>query len=96
MRGAIRTHCLDVRFLEAYGRLLDQLGDRTEAGKFLFLSGVRGPDVDPAIALVLARHAKAPLRHLVSWLALFWGQLFSFFWSLAMFIGLGQMVRWIL
>ena len=36
---------------------LDQLGDRLEAGKFLFLSGMRKPDYAAPIALFLERYA---------------------------------------
>jgi hypothetical protein len=34
------------------------MGDMVEAGKYLFLSGQRGPAVDPAISLFLKRHAR--------------------------------------
>ena len=64
--GAVRSFSLDVRLLEAYGRLLDRLGDRVEAGKYVFLSGVRGPDVDEAIQLFISRHGKGHLNNLVA------------------------------
>lgn len=64
LRGAIRTHPTEVRILEAYGVLLDCLGDRVEAGKYLFLSGRRGTDVEEAIALFISRHGKGHLSNL--------------------------------
>jgi len=66
LQGAMRSYPADVRVLEAYGRLLDRLGDRVQAGKFLFLSGVRGPDVDEAIALFISRHGKGHLNSLTA------------------------------
>ena len=64
--GAVRTHPTDLRILESYGRLLDRLGDRVEAGKYLFLSGKRGPDVDEAIALFVTRHGRGHLSNLLA------------------------------
>jgi hypothetical protein len=66
LEGSIRSHATDVRVLERYGRLLDRLGDRVQAGKYLFLSGVRGPDVDEAIALFISRHGKGHLNNLTA------------------------------
>lgn len=57
----MRTHPTDPELLAAYGELLDRLGDRVEAGKYLFLSGRRGDPYDETIELFLARHAKASL-----------------------------------
>lgn len=58
LRGALRTHHGNPVILERYGRLLDKLGDRLEAGKYLFLSGAEGPDVDEAVTLFLERHGR--------------------------------------
>jgi hypothetical protein len=66
LQGAIRQNATDPVVLERYGRLLDRLGDRVEAGKYLFLSGVRGPEVDPAISLFLTRHGRGHLNDLVA------------------------------
>ena len=66
LQGAIRTHPTDPAILEAYGRTLAGLGDMVEAGKYLFLSGRRGPDADPAIEIFLSRHARGSLRNLVA------------------------------
>lgn len=66
LQGAIRTHATDPTVLERYGRLLDALGDRVQAGNYLFLSGVRGPDVDEAIALFLRRHGRGHREDLLA------------------------------
>ena len=66
LQGSIRSYPTDPRVLEAYGRVLDRLGDRIEAGKYLFLSGVRGSDVEGAIALFVARHGRGDLQNLIS------------------------------
>ena len=65
LRGSIRTHATDPRILREYGRILEDLGDRVEAGKYLFLSGDRGPDAEPAIQIFLERHSKGQLGDLV-------------------------------
>ena len=49
LRGNIAGGRVDPPLLEEYGRLLDSVGDRVEAGKYLFLSGVRSPAYDAAI-----------------------------------------------
>jgi hypothetical protein len=41
---------------ERFGQLLDQLGDRVEAGKFLFLSGARKDEYREAIGTFLTRY----------------------------------------
>ena len=43
LQGALasETYVLEPALLEAYGALLDSLGDRFEGGKYLFLSGER-------------------------------------------------------
>jgi hypothetical protein len=66
LRGGVLDHCLDARFLVGYGRGVAAVGHRLEAGKFLFLSGVRGPDVDPAIDLFITRYQGTELRSLVA------------------------------
>lgn len=52
--------------LEAYGDLLDSLGDRVEAGKFLLLSGARTASNSEAVALYLSRTKKASGDVLIS------------------------------
>lgn len=66
LRGAIAGGRADPAVLERYGRLLESLGERLEAGKYLFLSGVRIPEYAEAIALFRTRHAKRRGSALVS------------------------------
>jgi hypothetical protein len=49
---------LDVELCERYGCILHQLGDELEAGKYLFLSGVRKPEYEPPINLFVRRHGR--------------------------------------
>jgi hypothetical protein len=55
LRGTIASSP-ETAILEAYGRLLERLGDRLEAGKYLYLSGARTPQDEDAIALFTQRH----------------------------------------
>ncbi len=43
---------------EAYGRVLLMMGDKVEAGKYLFISGVREAQYREALELFRARYAK--------------------------------------
>ena len=52
--------------LEAYGKLLDGMGDRVEAGKYLFLSGARQAEYTEPITLFLARHGTSGARSLMA------------------------------
>lgn len=60
MRGAISssTYATEIDVLEVYGTLLDGLGDRYEAGKYLFLSGTTDPKHADAIEVFLSRTRK--------------------------------------
>ncbi len=58
LRGNIGTASYDSRLYERYGRLLLDLGELVEAGKYLFLSGRRGPEYDRAIEVYLSRFPK--------------------------------------
>jgi hypothetical protein len=58
LRGTISGGRADVAILEAYGRLLVSVGDVVEAGKYLYLSGIRAPAYAEPIALFTQRHAK--------------------------------------
>ena len=49
LRGRIAGGAVAPAVLERYGQLLEQTGDRLEAGKYLFLSGVRRSEYKPAI-----------------------------------------------
>jgi uncharacterized protein DUF6584 len=66
LRGAIASGQIDIRILERYGQLLESLEDRIEAGKYLFLSGIRSPEYEPSIRLFLKRHSRAGPRSLVA------------------------------
>lgn len=52
--------------LEAYGCLLDKLGDRYEAGKYLFLSGKERPEYQEAISIYLSRNKRRTASELIS------------------------------
>jgi hypothetical protein len=66
LRGAIGSGQVDARVLERYGQLLESVGDRIEAGKYLFLSGVRQPDYQPSIHLFLNRYSRSGPKSLVA------------------------------
>lgn len=64
LQGRIGAQGFDVAVYEAYGDLLRGMGDTLEAGKYLFLSGVRTPHYKEAIELFLTRHARTDIRQL--------------------------------
>lgn len=68
LQGAIRSENYDVQLYEMLGTVFLRMGDEPEAGKFLFLSGVRRSEYLESIELFLSRHSrKAPhdfVRHL--------------------------------
>ncbi len=66
LRGHLGAGRAESDLLEAYGRLVDSLGDRVEAGKYLFLSGAREPEYADAIALFRSRNAKRAGKDLVA------------------------------
>ena len=66
LSGNIKAGLVSPEILERYGVLLESLGDRLEAGKYLYLSGVRRPEYEYPIALFLQRHAKLDGPGLVS------------------------------
>ena len=51
---------------ERYGVLLADLGDQVNAGKFLFLSGIRKPEYEDHIALFLSRHGRSGPENLIA------------------------------
>ncbi len=55
LRGAIRSSGYDVELYERYGRLLLDVQEKLEAGKYLFLSRSRRPEYESAIELYLSR-----------------------------------------
>ena len=60
LRGNIRVRGYDVDLYERYGRLLLDVGEMTEAGKYLFLSGRRATEYEDAISVYLTRHIPNP------------------------------------
>jgi len=65
LQGAVSNHPTDPRVLEAYGRVLHDLGDRIEAGKYLFLAGAQDDVARSDIELFLERHGRGHPRNLV-------------------------------
>ena len=59
LRGNIGSASYDARLYERYGRLLMDLGEMVEAGKYFFLSGRRGPKYDEAIGVYLSRYPRS-------------------------------------
>ena len=60
LRGNVRLRGYDVELYERYGRLLLDIGETSEAGKYLFLSGRRSPKYEKAISVYLERHVPNP------------------------------------
>ncbi len=60
LRGNIRLRGYDVVLYEQYGKLLLAIGEMSEAGKYLFLSGRRSPEYEQAISVYLERHMPNP------------------------------------
>ncbi len=60
LRGNIRLRGYDVDLYERYGRLLLDIGEMPEAGKYLFLSGRWPPEYEEAISVYLERHLPNP------------------------------------
>ena len=56
LRGNIASGSYDSDLYERYGRLLVDLGELVEAGKYLFLSGRRSPEYARAIDVYLSRY----------------------------------------
>ncbi len=61
LRGNVGSGSYDSQLYERYGKLLLDLGELVEAGKYLFLSGRRHPEYDEAIAVYLSRHPESRL-----------------------------------
>jgi len=58
LQGAIRSERYDVQLFEMMGTVLLKMGDLPEAGRFLFLSGVRKPEYLESIEIFLSRYRK--------------------------------------
>jgi len=57
IRGTIGHAWPDADVVERYGQILLRMGDDVEAGKYLWLSGVRRGEYESAMTLFLRRHA---------------------------------------
>lgn len=55
LQGAIRSESYEVQLFEMLGTVFLRMGDLPEAGRFLFLSGVRQPEYLEAIEFFLYR-----------------------------------------
>lgn len=66
LQGLLANGGHDPALYERYGRVLLQMGDLREAGRYLFLSGRREPEYQQAIDLFLGRHARRGWRSLLS------------------------------
>ena len=60
LRGNVRLRGYDVDLYQRYGRLLLDVGEISEAGKYLFLSGRRATEYEDAISVYLTRHIPNP------------------------------------
>jgi hypothetical protein len=58
VRGTIGNTWPDSAVVERYGQILLRIGDDVEAGKYLWLSGVRRAEYEHAMELFLRRHAR--------------------------------------
>ena len=58
IRGTVGNTWPDSAVVERYGQILLRMGDELEAGKYLWLSGVRRAEYEQPIALFLRRHAR--------------------------------------
>lgn len=66
IRGTIANTWPAHGVIERYGQLLLRMGDDVEAGKYLWLSGVRRDEYEPAIALFLHRHGRHGRENLLA------------------------------
>jgi len=65
LSGRVKSSPFRTQLYEQFGVVLLQIGDYSEAGKFLFLSGVRRPEYDAAITLFVRRYSRAGWQSLV-------------------------------
>ena len=66
LAGRIGSGPFDPESCEQLGRVLLQMGDDLDAGRFLFLSGQRHAEYEPAIQLFLRRYSRAGWQSLVA------------------------------
>lgn len=65
LQGAINSQGYDVQLFEMMGIVLLRMGDLREAGRFLFLSGVRKSEYLEAIGIFLSRHRRTQPRDFI-------------------------------
>jgi hypothetical protein len=67
LQGAIGSEkSYDVKLFEMMGTVLLRMGDLPQAGRFLFLSGVRKPEYAESIEIFLYRHRRKHPRDFVA------------------------------
>lgn len=64
-QGRVKQRGYDPQLYEAYGRLLADMGDHMEAGRFLFLSGAQVPEYREPVQLFLQRYGRHGWQQLV-------------------------------
>lgn len=62
LQGALPSAGYNIELFEKLGVVLLRMGDLPEAGKLLFLSGVRKPEYQEAISIFLQKYGKSPLN----------------------------------
>jgi hypothetical protein len=65
LAGRIGSAEFSPELCERFGQLLLRMGDDLQAGKYLFLSGVRRPEYESAIRLFLRRYSRAGWQSLL-------------------------------
>lgn len=58
LQGAVRSESYDVQLFEMMGIVFLRMGDLPEAGRFLFLAGVRNPEYLEPIEIFLSKHRR--------------------------------------
>lgn len=64
LQGRLSQNIYDPELFESYGFVLLAMNDTVEAGKYLFLSGVRDQSYLPAIDAYLSRHSGKGMQHI--------------------------------
>lgn len=64
LQGRLSQNVFDPELFESYGFVLLAMNDTVEAGKYLFLSGVRNPSYSLAIDAYLSRYSGKGMQHI--------------------------------
>lgn len=64
LQGRLSQNIYDPELFESYGFVLMAMNDTVEAGKYLFLSGVRDQSYLPAIDAYLSRYSGKGMQHI--------------------------------